>query len=111
MVTNLSQLKKYLTREGAKFTIVEHHIKPQWTGQKRVVKTTQTNGIYSAIDGEPDNELSNLNYGKGIWMPFDKAANWTFNSDGTITNVNIRGVKAFTLKLTDESSIKEEVSK
>lgn len=111
MVKNFSQLKKYLSREGAKFTIEEHYLKPQWMEQKRVVKTVQTNGIYSAIDGEPDNELSNLNYGKGIWMPFDKATNWIFNPDGTITNVNIRGVKAFTIKLTDESSIKEEVSK
>ena len=95
---NFSQLKKRLSK-GAKFEIVEHFLKPDWTGQKRVVKNTQTNGIYSAIDGDPDGELSNLNYGKGIWMPFNKASNWIFNSDGTITNINIRGAKAFTIKL------------
>ena len=98
MITNLSQLKKALTK-GAKFQIVEHYIKPAWTGQKRVVKNVQTNGIYSAIDGEPGSELSNLNYGKGIWLSFDKAANWVFGNDNTATYTNVRGAKCFTLKV------------
>lgn len=98
---NLSQLKKALVK-GAKFTIVEHFIKPDWTGQKRIVKNVQTNGIYSGIDGDPEDELSNLNYGKGIWLSFDKATNWLFGSDGTATFTNIRGVKCFTLKLETE---------
>ncbi len=97
-VKNLSQLKKALT-VGAEFEIVEHFLKPAWTGQKRVVKYVQTNGIYSALAGEPEAELSNLNRGRGIWLPFDKASNWIFNPDGTITNINIRGVKAFTIRL------------
>lgn len=107
---NLSELKRALVK-GARFEIVEHFLKPSWTGQKREVKNVQTNGIYSAIADEPENELSNLNYGKGIWMPFDKASNWQFNEDGTITNVNVRGVKSFTIRMTEKTLTKEEMSK
>lgn len=95
MVKNLSQLKKALVL-GARFDIVEHFNKPEWTGQKRVVKTVQTNGIYSAIAGEPDSPLSNSNYGKGIWLAFDKASNWTFDN-GIATYVNNMGRACFSL--------------
>lgn len=99
MVKNLSQLKKALTM-GTKFVMVEHFIRPEFKGQKRIVKVVQTNGIYSAIDGEPDNPLSNVNYGKGLWLSFGKASDWTFDN-GIATCINQRGVKCFSLKLSE----------
>ena len=66
LITNLSQLKRAL-KEKHVFEIIEHCIKPEHTGEKRVVQVMQTNGMYSGIYGDPQHPISNLNYGK--WEP------------------------------------------
>lgn len=97
-INNLAQLKRALA-VGTRFRIVKHYLKPEWTGQERVVQIVQTNGIYSGIAGEPDHKLSNLNYGKGIWLPFEKASNWVFEN-GQATAINKQdGQKVFTLEM------------
>ena len=107
---NLAQLKKAL-KKGAVFEMTEHYLRPEMSGQIRVVQKTQTNGVYTGIFNEPDNPISKANYGKGYWMPFDKASNWRFK-DGYAINTNIRGVKCFKLRLlsVDEIKAKEAMS-
>lgn len=78
---NLSQLKGAL-KEGAKFAVVFNRSKPEFSGQQRVVQVAQTNGIYSGISGEPNNALSKANGGRGYWMSFGNASNWSFADDG-----------------------------
>lgn len=95
-ITNLSQLKKALIK-GAKFEIVEHYLHPEYVGQKRVVQFTQTNAIWSGIDGEPDNPISRINDGRGLFLPFGKASNWAFE-DGVATSL-YGGRKCFSLRL------------
>ena len=88
-IKNLSQLKRAL-KVGARFEIVEHYIKPAYTGQIRRVQVVQTNGLYTGIDGKPDDPVSKSNYGKGSWIEFRKASNWEF-SDGCCTQSCARG--------------------
>ena len=75
-IKNLSELKRALSTHP--FEIVEHFIKPDYTGQTRIVQVMQTNGMYSGIYNEPDAEISKQNYGKGSWIAFGKASDWTF---------------------------------
>lgn len=77
MVKNLAELKRALAA-GVPFEVVEHFIHPDYTGQKRVVQKMQTNGMYTGIYGDPDAPLSKVNYGKGSWIDFGKASDWTF---------------------------------
>ena len=98
-IKNLSQLKKAL-KVGARFEMVEHFLKPEYTGQKRVVQVVQSNAIYSGIDGEPENPLSTCNYGKGLFLQFGKASDWVFEN-GLCTATNIRGAKCFSLRVLD----------
>ncbi len=109
-MNTLSELKRSL-QKGTCFLIVEHFIKPELTGQIREVNIVQTNGIYSKVKDEPDNPVSTANYGKGYWMPFDKAKNWEFKN-GEATCTNIRGVKSFTIRVLGETDFmnKEDVS-
>ena len=108
MVTNLSQLKKALVK-GARFEMVEHFLKPEYTGQKRVVQVVQTNAIYSGILGEPENPLSVCNYGKGLFMQFGKASDWKF--DNGLCTCNLRGKPCFTLRLLSvDENVKEDMS-
>ena len=77
-IKNLAQLKRALT-VGTKFKMVNHWHE-DYIGQIRVVQGVQTNGIYSGIYGDPDNTLSKLNQGKGLWMAFGKAKEWHFEN-------------------------------
>lgn len=93
-IQNLSQLKKAINAKTP-FVIVKHYIHPQYTGQKRVPHVLQTNAFYSiAVDDNPkydDNgnplvsELvlrTNLsNCGKGVYMPYGKASDWSFDGE------------------------------
>lgn len=97
-VSNLAQLKKAM-KEGHKFKIVNHYIRPDWTGQIRCVQHLQTNGLYSGIDGEPDHELSQKNYGKGLWMPFGKASDWLFENGNAIAINKQDGTKVFEIEV------------
>lgn len=80
MISNLSQLKKAI-KNGACFQIVAHYIKPLYTGQIRKPNVIQTNGFYSVIFNDPDNEVSKANRGKGSWIEYGKASDWIF-ADG-----------------------------
>lgn len=77
MIKNLAELKRALGA-GHPFEIVEHFIRQDFTGQKRVVQKMQTNGMYTGIYGDPNAEISKANYGKGYWADFGKASEWTF---------------------------------
>ena len=77
MIKNLSQLKKALVK-GARFQIIEHFIFPERNGEIREVNVVQTNGIYTIIPDEPDSRITKANRGKGSWLGFGKASDWTF---------------------------------
>lgn len=80
MIKNLSQLKRAI-QVGTVFEIVEHYVRPEYAGQKRVIQVVQTNGFYSGIYGDPNDKISKANYGKGVRMEFGKASNWEFRND------------------------------
>ena len=80
-IENHSQLKKALKNVGTKFKFVAHWRK-DLVGQVRVVKSAQTNGVFNAVDGQPNHELSLCNDGRGIMLYFEKASQWSFK-DGT----------------------------
>ena len=60
--------------ETFQFSVAE----AEYTGQKRVVQKLQTNGMYTGIYVDPDCEISRFNNGKGSWIGFGKASDWTF---------------------------------
>lgn len=80
MIKNLSQFKRAM-KVGTVFEIVEHYVRPEYAGQKRIVQVCQTNGFYSGIYGDPNHRLSKANYGKGVWMEYGKAKDWEFHND------------------------------
>lgn len=79
MVKNLTQLKKAING-GTSFRVVEHYIKPQYNGQVRKPNVIQTNGFYSIVPNEPDNEITKANKGKGSWVEYGKASDWKFEN-------------------------------
>ena len=95
-IKNLSQFKKAM-QNGCIFEIVEHFIKPEYTGQIRCVQVMQTNGMYTGIAGNPNAEISKMNRGKGSWIEFGKAGDWTF-PDG-LCKQSTRGNPIWTLKV------------
>lgn len=95
-IKNLSQFKKAM-QNGCTFEIVEHFIRPEYIGQIRCVQVMQTNGMYTGISGKPDAELSKANHGRGSWIEFGKAGDWTF-SDG-LCKQSIRGNPIWTLRV------------
>ena len=83
-VTNLNQLKKALV-EGAKIEVVEHFYHPECSGQIREVTKVQTNAVFIKPIARRNGELNekdmkwvNANEGKGSYMPFGKACQWSF---------------------------------
>lgn len=88
-IQNLSQLKRALT-EGAEFQIIEHFKKPEQSGQIRVVSKVQTNGIYSKVKDNPKHEVNQYNNGKGSWVKFGKASEWTFTEAVGVENLCTR---------------------
>jgi hypothetical protein len=95
IVKNLSQLKKAISAKTP-FRIVEHYIKPEFSGQVRLPNVIQTNGFYSVEDGKPDSKVSQANYGKGYWLDYGKASEWTFDGE-YITRIFSNGEKCFTI--------------
>lgn len=83
MVKNFSQMKKAFINKK-KFMIVEHFYHPECNGQIRVPNVVQTNAVFSVVDGDPENKVSLANNGKGYYLAYGKASDWTFNADGTI---------------------------
>ena len=96
-VKNLSQLKKAIAAKNP-FRIVEHYTHPECTGQIRLPNVIQTNGFYSVEDGKPDSKISQANYGKGYWLDYGKASQWTFDGE-YITHAFSNGEKCFTICL------------
>lgn len=82
-IKNLSQLKKAIAAKTP-FTITRHFIRPECDGQKRVPNAIQTNGFYSIVKDDPDHPISKSNGGKGFWLAYGKATDWTFQ-DGACT--------------------------
>ncbi len=91
-IKNLSQLKKAIANR-IPFTILEHNIHPGYTGQTRIANLVQTNGFYSIVKDDPESNVTKANYGKGCWLPYGKASDWSFE-DGVCTLYTQRkGVK------------------
>ena len=78
-ITNLSKLKKAIAARQP-FVIIRHYIHEEYTGQVREPNVIQTNGFYSVILGDPSHEVSNYNQGRGSWLAYGKAADWTFEN-------------------------------
>ena len=76
-IKNLSQLKKAIN-SGSCFIIQTHHLKPEFTGQIRKPNKIQTNGFFSIVLGEPNNEVTKAKAGKGSWFGNGSAKDWTF---------------------------------
>lgn len=91
----LAELKREFTAKH-KFVMVEHFVKPEHTGEVRVPNVIQTNAIYSVIDGDPNHEVSKANGGKGYFMQYGKAKDWTFEN-GLCTCHFKDGKKIFTI--------------
>ena len=79
-VKNLSQLKNAL-KPGTDFLITWHRNFDN-IGQLRQVNIANTQGIYSIIPDDPGSPVTTANCGKGTWLPFRKASNWSFTEDG-----------------------------
>lgn len=82
-IKNLSQLKKAIAAKTP-FTITQHFIRPDLNGQTRIPNVAQTTGFYSIVKDEPQNPISQANNGKGYWLSYGKASDWTFEN-GTCT--------------------------
>ena len=103
-IANLSQLKRAFAA-GHDFEIVEQYIKPEHTGEIRRVNVLQTNGMYThVVGGKLDNaEMVNAwNYGKGSWIDFGKAGDWTFCDD--LCTFAFRGRKIWTIRILDSAA-------
>lgn len=78
-IKNLSQLKRAI-KEGHKFIIIEHYVRPEYNGQIRKPNVIQTNGFYSIEDGKPDSKVSLANNKKGSWIKYGKSSDWKFEN-------------------------------
>lgn len=78
-IKNLSQLKRAI-KEGRKFIIRKHYIRPEYKGQIRKPNVIQTNGFYSIEDEKPESTVTLANNGKGSWIEYGKASDWRFEN-------------------------------
>lgn len=78
MIQNLSQLKRNL-KAGTVFKITAH-CRPEYTGQKRRVTLSNTQGFYSIIPDDPQNKISLANGGKGSVLWWSNAPFWNFEN-------------------------------
>jgi len=81
-IHNLTQLKAVM-KVHPKFEIVDH-CRPECIGQIRRVTLANTQGFYSAIEGQPEHTISRGNGGLGSILWWDKATSWDFR-DGLCT--------------------------
>ena len=77
VIKNLAQLRREL-QPGRMFEVLAHQMRPDFTGQLRVVKQCQTNGLYSGLAHDLTHDISLANHGKGIWLAFNRAKDWQF---------------------------------
>ena len=78
-IKNLSQLKMAI-KDGHKFIVRKHYIKPEYEGQIRKPNVIQTNGFYSIEDEKPDSKVTLANNGNGSWIKYGKASDWRFEN-------------------------------
>lgn len=78
-IKNLSQLKRVI-EAGNCFTILNHKVHPEYTGQIRKPNIIQTNGVYTVIPGDRWHKISMMNERKGCWLAYGKAKDWEFNN-------------------------------
>ena len=99
MIQNLSQFKKAM-KEGKRFQIIEHFNFPERNGEIRKPNVVQTNGMYTILPENPDNELNKANKGRGSWIAFGKASDYTF-CNGLIQQ-NFRSQPIWTLRVLED---------
>lgn len=75
-IKNLAQLKKAIQMKQ-EFIIKNHRIE-KFIGQKRKPNVIQTNGFYSILPETPNDNLNQVNGGKGMWIDYGKASQWEF---------------------------------
>lgn len=100
MIKNLSQFKKAM-KDGKCFQIVEHFIRPEYSGTIRKPNIVQTNGMYSINPNKLDSKETLANNCKGSWIEFGKASDWKFHEDGTIEQM-CYGKTIWKIKMLDE---------
>lgn len=91
-IKNLSQMKKAIAAKTP-FTIIKHYLHPECDGQVRVPNVVQTNGFYSVEKDKPDSPVSVANDGKGYWIGYGKASDWSF-AEGLCTQSISRNGRA-----------------
>lgn len=89
-IKNLSQLKRAI-REGKAFRVIEHYVRPGYSGQLRKPGKVQTNGFYSKVADNPLHVVNGANGCEGTYMAYGKASDWRFWEDGTCTLVHHPG--------------------
>ncbi len=99
MIQNLSQFKKAM-KAGAKFQVIEHFNFPERNGEIRQANIVQTNGMYTVIPDQPESTISKANNGKGSWIEFGKASDYTF-CNGVIQQ-SFMGKPVWTLRVLDQ---------
>lgn len=75
-VRNFADLKRVLKKDAI-FKVIDHKFK-HLVGKIRVVTIVQTNGLYTQIYQNPNDEYSTVNGGKGSRMEFNKASHYSF---------------------------------
>ncbi len=83
-IKNLSQLMRAI-KEGRRFRIIKHYVRPDFSGQLREPGKIQTNGFYSRVADDPCHMVSNANRGEGTYIAYGKSGDWRFDKDGTCT--------------------------
>jgi hypothetical protein len=99
-IKNLTQFKQLCSEEMVTFVIEKHYVKPEYTGQIRIIQEVETNGFYTGIAEEPEHKLSKCNEGKGIWCRFGQAKDWKFCDDGLIC-ISTYGNRVMDIRLKD----------
>lgn len=99
MVSNLSQFIKAM-KAGVTFQIIEHFERPECNGELRKPNIVQTNGMYMKIPNDLEHWMNEANKGKGSWLAFGKASDWSF-CNGVI-HQSIMGKPLWTIRIIEE---------
>lgn len=90
MIKNFADLKRAIQAKTP-FLIVEHYTRPEFSQKIRIPTVVLSRGFYSIVKDSPDATETLANNGKGIWMEFGKAGDWTF--DGEFCEMSFQGRK------------------
>jgi len=80
MIKNLSQFKKSIALKTP--YIVVNHWRAEEIGTERIPTHIQTNGWYATCPTVE--KIAKANGGRGYWLDYGKASDWTFHSNGDI---------------------------